>query len=90
MEGTLAERLLSFGRFGKEKMDTVPSNSEKWWVAILLAIIFGVLSSAFMYGITNNFGMKFGYPTWGADGPTIIGLVLHMIVFALVIRFLLL
>jgi hypothetical protein len=65
------------------------SNSDKWWAALIAGILFAIIASPFLFGLTNSL---FGCwcPTYcPPGGPTLWGLLLHAIVFALLIRLLL-
>lgn len=84
----LVERLLAYSKFGKADIKEVPSSSEKWWASILSGIIFVVLSSAFLYGITSNLTERFGFKTWENNGPTLNGILVHGFVMIIIVRFL--
>lgn len=59
------------------------SNSEKWWVSIIAGVVFAVVSSPWLYSITNQI---FSGALSNGGGPTLQGLLLHTIVFILIIR----
>jgi protein-S-isoprenylcysteine O-methyltransferase Ste14 len=83
-EGSLTERLLAHSRLGKATVQTVPTNSEKWWCAIVLGVLFALISSSFVYSITNNV-----VHTWCGGGATILGVFIHTLVYILIVRLLL-
>lgn len=54
------------------------------WSAILLAILFFIISSGCLYWITNRLSTSLGGPVlynFAKGGPTLSGLILHSIVF---------
>lgn len=64
-------------------------SGQKWWAAILLGIIFFILSSPIAYSITNTTLAKFGSlvgPEF--SGPTLKSLIINTLVFILVVRLL--
>lgn len=81
---SIADMFLQYSKLGNGHQ---PTSSEKWWCSFILGILFALISSSFVYGITNGiFGMTW---TEGVGGPTIFGLLLHTLVFILIIRLLL-
>jgi hypothetical protein len=87
--GSLSERLLAHSAAG-ENINQVPTNSEKWWAAITLGVLFALFSSGILYSITNSIISSPGINTWSGDcgGPTVFGLLLHTIIFTIVVRIL--
>ena len=80
--------------------DNKLTSEQKWWVSLLLGLLFVFISSPFFYVFTNYVFNLFcgtciyvdsidnGYcVVYG--GPTLLGLFIHFIIFTLVIRFLL-
>jgi hypothetical protein len=54
------------------------SNTDKWIIAAILAVIFIVLVSPLAFGITNWLFRRIGVPTVSKHGrPTLFGIVLH-------------
>lgn len=89
-EATLMERLMAHSKFGKANVEKPPTNSEKWWAALVLGLLFALLSCSFLYGVTDTVTKSFGAPTWkDGAGPTLLGLLLHTIIFILLARILL-
>jgi len=77
----------------KEMLQLKLSNQQKWLGAIVAGLLFLILSSGFVYGLTNKlltslFGPKAATITAGG-APTILGLILHTIVFVLLFRLIL-
>jgi hypothetical protein len=66
------------------------SESDKWIVSLMSAILFVVISSPFMYRLTNSLTEAMGFVTSNNGCPKIEGLVLHTVVFALLVRLLML
>ncbi len=69
------------------------SNSQKWLGAIVAGLLFLILSSSFAYQLTNKlltsiFGPKSATVTL-AGAPTMLGLILHTVVFILLLRLIL-
>ncbi len=69
------------------------SNQQKWLGALVAGLLFLILSSSFLYQLTNKlltalFGPKAATVTNGGQ-PTILGLILHTIVFVLLFRLIL-
>lgn len=66
------------------------TNAQKWWLALFLAILFVIISSPALYGITDGISRVICLPPTSRDqGPTLWGLLIHFIIFLLVIRLLL-
>jgi hypothetical protein len=68
------------------------TNGQKWLSALIAAVLFVIISSKVVYQLTNTlfvsvFGPKAA--TWGGNGPTMLGYILHSIVFLLLVRLLL-
>lgn len=102
---TLQENLLNDSRFspsgngsrpdGGDTTNTVivntqPTSAQKWWAAILFGFIFALISSPLSYYGTNFFFTRLGgAKTTIGPGPTLLGLLIHTIVFTLVVRLIL-
>jgi len=65
----------------------MPSSSEKWNITLFSAVIFVLIVNPFTYQLTNSlFSGILG--TIAVNGcPTIMGLILHTIVYILVVRY---
>lgn len=72
--------------FVAKQLPVVATNAQKWWFAIVAGLLFALISSPFVYGITNSFLGK----TTTVGGPTFWGILLHTIVYILLLRLLLL
>lgn len=67
---------------------TVDSN-EKWLIAVLLGIIFLIISAPLIFRLSNSITSKVGMHTTYKSGlPTPFGYIIHMIVFILIVRIL--
>jgi hypothetical protein len=65
------------------------SSKDKWVVAVLGGLLFMLLSSPFLYSVFGNLFNNFGIKTAVGACPTMLGLLLHTIVFVLIVRALL-
>lgn len=92
---TMAERLLIGSNLtpaNERPIDFVPpSNSEKWWASIVLGLLFALLSSGFVYNMTNFVCSSPGMALWDGKcgGPTFFGLLFHTLLFILIVRIIL-
>ncbi len=58
------------------------------WGSILLAIIFFIVSSNFLYWLTNRLSTSFHGPalySWVRGGPTLAGMIIHTILFGAIV-----
>lgn len=63
------------------------SSGQKWIAAIILGLLFALISSNFVYRLTNTLFTSIGVsPLYVAGGPTLLGLLIHTIVFILIVR----
>jgi hypothetical protein len=69
--------------------ETFATSGQKWWAAIILGFIFAFISSIFFYAITNGISTSLGGLPTMHGGPTLIGLILHTVIFILVVRLIL-
>lgn len=95
-EASITERLLMYSRLGKNNIEKVPTNGEKWWAAIAVGVLFALMSCTFMYSITNSLFSGLCISTFSglteysvSVGPSILGLIIHSVIFTLIIRLLL-
>ena len=73
---------------------TAPTSGQKWWAAIILGVLFALLSSPPAYAITSAVSTSLGgmplytftdtYP-----GQTLLALFIHTLIFILIVRILL-
>lgn len=67
-----------------------PTSAQKWWAALLVGMLFAIVSSCWSYGITNWFSKRcVGFSTSRPGGPTLVGLLIHTIIFIILIRIIL-
>jgi hypothetical protein len=66
-----------------------PSNMKKWYFTLISVVIFVVVVNPFTYRLVNNIlGRLFGIKFASKSGcPTMSGLLIHTIVFALLVRY---
>lgn len=62
------------------------TESQKWIVGIYCGLLFLLISSPFMYTITEKLTSLVGWNTSKNGCPNIGGLILHTIVFILLVR----
>lgn len=60
-----------------------PSNIQKWWAAIIIGCIFGLISSPAAYAVTSR---SVGLPPMAGARPTPLALFVQSLIFILVIR----
>jgi ABC-type sulfate transport system permease component len=66
------------------------NNKQKWVVSVWVALLFLLIASPFMFKITNAITNTLGFQT-SLDGcPNIWGLLLHTVVFAVLVRLMML
>ena len=69
---------------------TKPTSGQKWWAAVLLGFVFGIISSPAAYYVTSSVSEYLGGGTlMVGPGPNFVGLLTHSIIFILVIRLIL-
>lgn len=69
--------------------NSTATSGQKWWAAIILGFIFAIISSLFFYTITNAIFTSLGGLPTAYGGPTLIGLILHTVIFILIVRLIL-
>jgi hypothetical protein len=70
--------------------ETVPKTNEKWAAAIVVGILFAVISNPFAYYVTSTITTTLGgMPLTVGQGPNPVGLIIHTIVFILIVRLIL-
>lgn len=92
---TLTGLLLSAGLFllilrlfmaksGGNHCEKPYTSKDKWIIALMGGLLFLLLASPFLFSLTSSFGLPF------AEGscPTVIGLLVHTILFTLIVRLL--
>ena len=66
------------------------TEGEKWMISLWSGLLFLIVASPFMYGFTGVIVGKIGIKTSENGCPYIIGLIIHAIVFAILIRIMML
>jgi hypothetical protein len=77
---------ISSSRFGDPITTSGLSEAQKWFLAIILGLIFAIFSSGLFYRLTNTIFSKMGIPTYYGSEPSYFGLFLHTVIFILIIR----
>jgi len=62
------------------------TESQKWLISFVAAVLFVVIASPFMFKLTGKLSLLAGVKTEDGGLPNMFGLILHAIVFAVVIR----
>lgn len=93
----LQDRMLNYSRIapggpgnvsGQEYLGP-PTSSQKWWAALILGLLFFVISSPLAYYLSSTVTTTLGgLPTTIDYGPTLIGLIIHTLLFILLVRLL--
>lgn len=64
------------------------NNGQKWTLAIIIGLIFLILSSALFYSLINKPLKSIGLPkAMDRRGPTLFGLFLTTLIFIIILRF---
>lgn len=70
--------------------DEPPTNSQKWWAAIVIGFVFALISSPAAYFVTSTVTTSLGgAPLVFGPGPNLVGLLVHTIIFILIVRLIL-
>lgn len=69
---------------------TAPTSGQKWWAAVLLGLVFAIVSSPTAYNITSAASEAMGGTrvSYGS-GPTVAGLLIHTAIFIIIVRIIL-
>lgn len=66
------------------------SSAQKWWLAIVLGIVFGLISSPLAYYLSSTLFMSMGGMSMvNGPGPNLVGLLVHTILFICIVRLIL-
>jgi len=67
------------------------TSSMKWWMVVLLALLFFVIAFPGTYTLTNSIWTGLGLPSYLTPGgcPTVLAVLIHAIIFGLIVRILL-
>lgn len=79
--GKKGEKVFPSGKKGEEEEI---SGSQKWWVAVLLGLIFFIIASPCFLSFTNSF-----LGTGNNGSITLFGLFIHMLIFIIFVRIIL-
>lgn len=66
------------------------TSAQKWWISLALALVFFIISSPFIYALTNGISIGLGLPPMyvAMGGATAYGLFWHTVIFFLLVRLL--
>ena len=62
------------------------TSSKKWELTLIAAALFAIVSAQFTYELTDKVSRLVGFETTAGGGPTLIGFLIHVLVFALLFR----
>lgn len=65
----------------------MPSNSEKWQITLFSAVLFLLVVNPFTYKVTQSLFGKILGPIAINGCPTMVGLLLHTVVYILLVRY---
>ena len=78
------------GNLDSKPYTTQPTGGQKWWAAVILGFVFALLSSPPAYSITSKVTTKMANATTiDGNGPNLLGLWTHTILFIIIVRFIL-
>lgn len=67
-------------------MDAKPTSNQKWLIALIAGLLFLLIGSPFLYRLVDGLLRGLVGPIAENGCPTMLGLVLHAVVFLLVVR----
>lgn len=65
----------------------MPSSEKKWNITYFSVFIFILVVNPYTYQLTNKLLGNYIGPTINESGPTLVGLILHTIVYMLIVRY---
>lgn len=84
---SIQDRLLIDSIISPTGTSDPPTSEQKWWAAIVIGFIFAIISSPLAYYATSKLTTTLGgLPLTDGPGPTLVGLLVHTIIFVLIIR----
>ena len=91
---TFMDSIVSDSRFNRTQVEPDiswqrPTSAQKWWISILLSFIFIIMCSSLAFGVSDGITERFGSRTYTCNGPTFAGMLIHLVIIILVIRFIL-
>ena len=63
------------------------SSAQKWKISLFSAVVFLIVASPFLYGLTERLFSLINLETAQGGCPTGLGVVLHAVVFLLITRY---
>lgn len=68
---------------------TQPTNGQKWWAAVILGLLFALVSSSVAYSITSSISKPLGFNLVENLRPNFNGLLIHTLIFIVIVRIIL-
>lgn len=65
------------------------SSSQKWWIAIMLGILFALLSMPFMYIFIDHLLCPVMGASYSCGGPSLAAILINAVIFTIIVRLLL-
>lgn len=62
------------------------TETQKWMISFWAALVFVIIASPFMFNLVDKIAQPIGMKVANNGCPTIFGLLLHAVVFAVIIR----
>jgi len=63
------------------------TDKDKWIIVLISALLFALIASPYLYGVTGGFARTLGFELLYSNGqPKPLGLIVHAVIFALIIR----
>lgn len=82
----IARLLMSIGG---DACSTANTSKDKWMAAVIATVLFFILASPFLFGVTNSVLSIVNIHTTNSSGcPNLGGLILHAVIFIVIIRIL--
>lgn len=81
-------RLAPTGNGTETKNTTPATNTQKWWIAILIGILAFIVYNPGFYAMTNYLSVNTGGIQINNGGPNLAGLLLHTLIFIIILRIL--
>lgn len=78
------------GNLDSKPICTSPTNTQKWWAAVLVGFIYALISSPTAFYMTSTVTTSLGgLATTEGQGATFSGLLIHTLIFIVIIRIIL-
>lgn len=78
------------GSLTNKDITVQPTDGQKWWAAVILGLLFALISSPVAYSITSQVTESIsGMSSMQGKGPNLMGLIIHTIIFVIIVRIIL-